>query len=444
MKRVSINLLLPFFFAIAFMLIWTGSSAASEDLLFRQRIEQLENDIMELKSLLKEQQTEQKKEKERVSKLSEKVNISGTSGAALTKKGFKFTPYGKIKLDMAYNDSRAHPGNRDFLFWAKPEANGSNADNEFGFTARETRLGFELTGPKYNGVEVKGVMEIDFYGADGDERKAEPMLRHAFMELKFPSFDLLAGQTWDVISPLNPSTCNYSVNWMMGNIGYRRPQVRVSKDFSTGESSGLSTSFALSLTGSQDLNIADVEDGKDSGFPSIQGRIGYHTNINGKKMEIGFSGHYGEEDVDTEYIGHEKNYKSWSANFDMVFPVLSSLIFKGEAFIGENLDTYLGGIGQGVNTATEEEIGSIGGWGQLTWIASKKLKFNIGAGIDDPESGDLNQGGRSSNKVYYGNLFYQIIPPVTLGLEYMHVNTDYKNSPDGDCNRFQTSLIYYF
>ena len=444
MKKVFINLL-PFFFAITFILTWTGSALSGDDILFKKRIESLENDIMGLKSLLQQQQAEQKEEKNRIGKLVEKINIAEISGTALSKKGFRVTPYGKIKLDMAYNDSRTHPRNRDFIFWAKPETNGSNADNEFGFTARETRIGVELTGPKYNGVEVKGVIEIDFYGADGDERKAEPMLRHAFMELKFPSFKLLAGQTWDVISPLNPSTCNYSVNWLMGNIGYRRPQIRFSKDFLTGDDSGVSTRCAVSMTGSQDLEgIADVEDGKDRGFPSIQGRIGYHTKINGKKMDIGLSGHYGEEDIDTKYIGHEKNYKSWSANVDMILPVCSNLIFKGEAFIGANLDTYLGGIAQGVNITTEKEIGSVGGWGQLTWIASKKLKFNIGAGIDDPENGDLNNGAKLSNKVYYGNLFYQIIPPVILGLEYMNVSTDYKNDSNGDCNRVQTSLIYYF
>ncbi len=442
MKRISINLL-PFFLVIALILVWTGTALADNNISLKKRIEQLENDIVELKSLLK-QQIGQKEEKKVTTELAEKVDIPVKSGFALTKKGFRITPYGKIKLDMAYNDSRAHPGNRDFVFWAKSETNGNNGDNEFGFTARETRLGFELTGPEYNGVKTKGVVEIDFYGADGDERKAEPMLRHAFMELKFPSFKLLAGQTWDVISPLNPSTCNYSVNWLMGNIGYRRPQVRFSKDFSMGENSSLSTRFAVSLTGNQDLNIADVEDGKDKGFPSVQGRIGYRAEINGKNMEFGLSGHYGEEDIDTKYIGHEKDYKSWSANIDMVFPVWGNLVFKGEAFIGENLDTYLGGIGQGVNIVTEEEVGSIGGWGQLTWIASKKLKFNAGAGIDNPENGDLNGMDRASNKVYYVNLFYRIIPPVTLGLEYMRVDTGYKNYPDGDCDRIQASLIKYF
>ena len=115
-----------------------------------------------------------------------------------------------------------------------------------------------------------------------------------------------------------------------------------------------------------------------------------------------------EEEFDKNYIGNEDRYKSWSANADIAFPVCRTLTFKGEAFIGENPDTNLGGIGQGINIATEEEIGSVGGWGQLTWIAGKNLQFNIGAGIDDPKDGDLNSGDRSSNKFYYGNFFTRL------------------------------------
>ena len=43
------------------------------------------------------------------------------------------------------------------------------------------------------------------------------------------TFTILGGQTWDVISPLNPRSLNYSVYWWAGNIGYRRPQVRLTK-----------------------------------------------------------------------------------------------------------------------------------------------------------------------------------------------------------------------
>ena len=68
---------------------------------------------------------------------------------------------------------------------------------------------------------------MDFYG-DGTvhENKAEPLLRHAYVELTKGNYDIIAGQTNDLISPLAPNTLNYTVGWDAGNIGYRRPQVR--------------------------------------------------------------------------------------------------------------------------------------------------------------------------------------------------------------------------
>ena len=59
-----------------------------------------------------------------------------------------------------------------------------------------------------------------------DRKQADHLLRHAYAEVKDDDFRLLAGQTWDVISPLFPSMLMYSVGWDAGDIGYRRAQVR--------------------------------------------------------------------------------------------------------------------------------------------------------------------------------------------------------------------------
>ena len=61
---------------------------------------------------------------------------------------------------------------------------------------------------------------------DDRENKPTIMLRHAYVEVKDDDFRFLAGQTWDVISPLNPNMLMYSVGWDGGNIGYRRAQFR--------------------------------------------------------------------------------------------------------------------------------------------------------------------------------------------------------------------------
>ena len=72
-----------------------------------------------------------------------------------------------------------------------------------------------------------GKVEIDFQNSVlDDENKPTIMLRHAYAEAKNEDFRILVGQTWDVISPLNPDMLLYSVGWDGGNIGYRRAQFR--------------------------------------------------------------------------------------------------------------------------------------------------------------------------------------------------------------------------
>jgi hypothetical protein len=101
--------------------------------------------------------------------------------------------------------------------------------------------------PTANGIETSGKLEIDFYGG-GPENKNLPMMRHAFMKLDWPKrgFSILAGQTSDVISPLVPSTVNYSVAWWVGDIGYRRPQLRLTKAFKAGANSHYFSNWLLS------------------------------------------------------------------------------------------------------------------------------------------------------------------------------------------------------
>ena len=81
----------------------------------------------------------------------------------------------------------------------------------------------------FGGARVGGKVEIDFQRQIDVENKASLLLRHAYVEIKDDEFRLLAGQTWDVISPLCPGVLFYSVGWDGGNIGYRRPQFRAER-----------------------------------------------------------------------------------------------------------------------------------------------------------------------------------------------------------------------
>ena len=136
------------------------------------------------------------------------------------------TPYGYLQLAASYDRGNVDTGN--YARWAV----GGNGD-QFNATANATRIGLDLKGPELEAIKARGKFETDFFGG-GTENKPVPMLRHAYIELEWPDAGLvlLGGQTWDLVGPLNPKVINYSVQWWAGNLGYRRPQLRLSKTFS--------------------------------------------------------------------------------------------------------------------------------------------------------------------------------------------------------------------
>ena len=324
---------------------------------------------------------------------------------------------------------------------------GGEDDKEFNLTARQTRLGLKIKGPDVGSAQTSGLVEGDFYGAGGSENKANFRMRHAYMVLDWPEADLslLAGQTWDVIAPLWPDTLNFTILWDAGNIGYRHPQVRVTKAIA------LSDGVDLELAGAISRTISDMEEapgqgrpGENAGFPTLQGRAGLTFPWFGSQpTAIGLSAHYGEE----EYPGHS-DVESWSVNLDVQQPVNGWLSLKGEAFVGENLDDYFGGIGQGVESpmaTTFRAIGSRGGWVQAAMRPCKGWRFNVGFGIDDVDNSDLAQTQtRQRNRAVFGNAIYAINKQTDVGLELSHWQTDYRHADDVDDVRIQGSLIYKF
>ena len=252
-----------------------------------------------------------------------------------------------------------------------------------------------------------------------------------------------------MISPLNPSTLNYSVQWWAGNIGYRRPQIRFTKSYFLNDVIDLKFEAAIARTigkmGDDFFTPGDA--GEDAGFPGVQGRVSSTFPLFGKRpTSIGFSGHWAKEELDRTATGNPDHFDSWSLNLDLSQPVNDWLTLHAELFTGENLSAYLGGIGQGVNTVTNREIGSRGGWIAARMNPWAKWNFNIGASIDDVDNSDLvgMTGGRQYNRSIFGNVIYSINKSTQVGFELSQWHTEYQDQRDADSIRAQTSLIYKF
>ena len=356
--------------------------------------------------------------------------------------------YGFIKLDASYDTAHVRPGN--YAYWVDSEATNRH-DNQFNMTANETRLGLNISGPQVGEVMTSGRFEMDFCGG-GPENKSTPMLRLAYVKVDWPEYDfnIIAGQNWDIISPLAPNGINYLVNGFTGNIGYRRPQVRISQGVEVNETSKVLLEGGLFRTIGDVPYVGGVDSGSDSGFPTMQARMGItFPMLTAKPTTIGFSGHWGVEEYDIPpgTYGDDIAFNTWSGNVDLAMPIAGPLSLKAEGYMGENLDTYVGGIGYGVNPAAGREIAARGGWACFSIAPVQAWEFNVGGGFEDNDKNDMvgmAATSRTYNRNFFGNVLYNINKAAQVGIELSQWKTDYMGTAPGRAVRVESAIKYKF
>ncbi|MFG0286958.1 MAG: hypothetical protein ACF8CQ_02230 [Rhodopirellula sp. JB044] len=353
---------------------------------------------------------------------------------------FEFRPYGTVWSDMTYASSRTVPGR--FTLWIDSEE--TQGESAFELDARRSRIGLDVIGPSidvWGGFESAAKFEVDFLGNFTTDNQPDVRLRHVYWEARNENARLLIGQTWDVVSPLLPNTVSFPVLWTAGNIGFRRNQLRLERYLSLGESTSLTIQAALAQNVIQDFASGSSAVGvnRETGnWPMIQARAAIactEVQAGGKTLAIGTSGHIGDTGFDFTQ-GHAANpalgpeddvrIRTWSANVDAVLPLTQRLSCQGEFFMGSNLSNLLGGAGQGVCPCLRVPIRSVGGWCEVEYRCSNKVRTHVGCSIDDPNDKD-SLIGRTKNQAIYANLFYDFNKNLTTGVEVSHRRTEYHN-----------------
>lgn len=382
--------------------------------------------------------------------------MTGASFAAElnVKSKFDVEIYGYIKLDASYDTQRTAVG--DLMFYVLPEG-PDGKDSEFNMTAKETRLGLNIRVPEVGDAVITGKAEMDFYGSTS-HNAPNPRLRLGYVDVALGNTSFRAGQDWETFVSILPRIVNFSFLADSGGLGLRRPQFRVTQVVDLADRTKLIAKAAVARTIGQDIDGGGQDDGAASGFPTAQGNLMLETPMPAVEapVKIGVSGHWGQEKVAAhefdDIMRDEKNYDTWSVMGTLVLPVFKaetgrgamSAALQGTVWTGENLDTYLGGIGQGINAELERGIRASGGWAQFVFNPTDRLNLNMGYGIDDPKDTDLSDGARSRNSSIFTSVFYDVLPGVTMMFEYTHMKTEYKNTPDGVNDRFQGAVRYSF
>jgi hypothetical protein len=364
------------------------------------------------------------------------------------KKGdFTITPYGWLWGNAVDSSERTNPGS--YTLWVL-SAN-TIPESEFIVDARNTRLGFDVGGPQiplFDGAKSGGKVEVDFQQnlvGTSTENRATVLLRHAYVEVKDDDFRLLAGQTWDVISPLYPGMLMYSVGWDGGNIGYRRAQFRWERYLKFSDVSLVTTQLSINQNVFSDATT--TVRGEASNWPIVEGRVAWTVGQRGPgslPVTVGVSGHIGEEEFDL--VGAPDNRRrTWSANMDLRVPLTEHFGVQCEAYVGDNLDSFLGGIGQGTDPTTFNTIRDTGGWVEVWYDWTCRLHSHVGYSVDDPNNNDLHTvGERSYNQFYFGNLIFDVTKNFIMGLEVSSWKTLYFGQLPGDSIRTEFVVKYGF
>ncbi|MFH1729894.1 MAG: hypothetical protein ABIA04_15885 [Pseudomonadota bacterium] len=366
------------------------------------------------------------------------------------KGGASMKLYGAMDMVTYYDTTSVYVS--DWYIFVYPNNTYNGQEDSFSMAVRASKLGLALNYPKaLLGGDVNAKVEADFVGGflTGSMSVYSPLLRlkQAYVSWDTKQHSFLLGQTFAHFLPLFPATGTWIALGASGNPWMRLPQIKY-----TYRNSGFK--FEASATRPMGANMTTtdsvndiINDGEQSNMPFFIGRAGYDMSW----LSTGVSGVYGREkihrddDTTTPVTAVDVTLPVWLAGYDLK---LSSkyVDFLGEFFYGENINSFFAGVIQGVNTTATDAtvITTHGYWGQLTLKPGNKLNFHFGAGIDNPDNGDLTATQRSYNFTAFGNANYKLTNNWTLSLEVPYMKTGYVNGTDNDNIRAMFRTVFSF
>jgi len=378
--------------------------------------------------------------------------LAGTS-IAIAQEPAKASIYGFAQLNTVWEDGVTNASAPNWSGYA-PSDNKDGGSRTL-LNVNHTRFGVNFSGPQSEGKpELTGKFESDFNANTNRNTNGvgNPVgggfrIRHSYGQVKFSDLglSLLLGQAQDLIASRDPASLSEGVANFSGNIGTRRPQIRITQ-----------------ALGPVEIAVAALDDRGATAptAPAVQGRLGAKVPAGwageSQNLELGVSGHFAKE-KNTDIIKDQpyvKVPKSYAVTADLLLPIIDILSLSGEFFYGQDLSSYSGGS-IGLKPSDNEDqtkgVKSLGGWANLGFKLPADLAFNGGLALESiSNDDDLKPGTRSGNLSIYTNLRYFFIKEAFVGIEYFRINTDYtktaggEKTPSGAINRVELAFNYAF
>lgn len=407
LKRIFAVLLVAVFIVLPTK-SWAGSDTD-------ERIEKLEQEVEDLKA-------GQEKEGPTV-KASFPVKFYGFVAVQPTWASAKTTLYG------SRNSAAAMSSVQD------KTVNPANGNAWFSITPQNSRLGLNWTGTKVGeSTYIGGIFEIDFVNIINNTSYGTspiPRIRHLSFELWGKRWSFLAGQNWDIFSPLNTKSLSLGNNlWFQGNMGFRRPQLRFTYDIPFADVNN----FKISVSADHPSNTDDLYNGGvDSSYPYGEWLLQYSRKMQYGDLIVATSGAAGNNRA------NNRHGVMWGVAGSLNVPFHKFLKLTGELHWGQDMGNFLSFVGA---TTRARDIAA---WGEISNRWHKKFETNFGYGIDNIQTSKLAAGAVQRNQIIYGNFKYWPVEPFYIGIEYEYMRTHYRMStPSSAASAVFANLVYTF
>ena len=302
----------------------------------------------------------------------------------------------------------------------------------FSSSLRQSRIGIAVDGPTIGSFQSTAVFAMDFMGGMTDFQATPTFgladIVYAYGRLENAHTAIEAGQDEMILAPGNPTSMvafAYPELYEAGNLYLRAPQVRLEQRLASSEKGGqlrLTLGLVAPIGTYQTFDYPGGAVSNGWKRPALQGRLAWRSeapdSVAQSGWTLGVSGHYGIlglplVDASGNPVSSFSTV-SWAGAVDFSTHY-HRIRFSGEGFLGQNLQSLGGGIGQPGK--------DMGGYFEGGFQATRRLQFNSGLGDDHllrpiriPV--DLNR-----NTAFFGNTIFQFTPEIGASLEYRYMIT---------------------
>lgn len=314
----------------------------------------------------------------------------------------KITPYGFVQLSGYFDantfTAKDYPGQV-----AKAQSGGA-----FLMSARYSRFGVKLAvddPSNWTGAKLGGGLEFDFKagqiatGTDATGKPTAPSttwyngvmrLRLAFVtadwKTDYGTWQVLGGQHYGLVAPLFATSITWTADplfWMAGNTWRRAPQARLT--YTGGENLlGLNAAVAVLSPQTADGTSPDFGSGNASRTPSVEGRVGINTKLEGVSVAAGVGYLTGKRRVANAGAAGQLDIDGTELAVDLALGSKWADV-KGEWFTQKGAGDTYNGITPGIGgpAGTSQVAGeSSGYWAQAVLKPIPELWVHVGYGVE--------------------------------------------------------------